>query len=82
MDDNYIIIGMVTRVGKHHVSPIEDDIYSEPQCVYVDAFPTLNGERSYIQHVLFKYKSITHIYRKSMPNQTDMDDRQKYNGEI
>ena len=62
-------------------SPIEDElIYSEPQRVLADAFPTLNGERSYIQHVyLDTIQSFTYtqIYAES----TDMAESQKYNGE-
>ena len=62
-------------------SPIEDElIYPEPQRVQMDAFPTLNGERSYIQHVYLDTLSsftYTQIYAES----TDMAESQKYNGE-
>ena len=62
-------------------SPIEEElIYSEPQRVLADAFPTLNGERSYIQHVYLDTLSsftYTQIYAES----TDMAESQKYNGE-
>ena len=62
-------------------SPIEDElIYSEPQRVLADAFPTLNGERSYIQHVYLdtiQNFTYTQIYAES----TDMAESQKYNGE-
>jgi magnesium-transporting ATPase (P-type) len=62
-------------------SPIEDElIYPEPQRVQADAFPTLNGERSYIQHVYLDTLSsftYTQIYAES----TDMAENQKYNGE-
>lgn len=70
------LLGLVTSC-----SPIEDeDIYSEPQRVQVDAFPTLDGTRSYIQHVyLDTLQSFTYtqIYAES----TDMAESQKYNGE-
>jgi hypothetical protein len=62
-------------------SPIEEElIYSEPQRVLADAFPTLNGNRSYIQHVYLDTLSsftYTQIYAES----TDMAESQKYNGE-
>lgn len=61
-------------------SPIEEDIYPELRRAQADAFPTLNGDRSYIQHVyLDTLQSFTYtqIYAES----TDMAESQKYNGE-
>ena len=69
------LLGLVTSC-----SPIEDDIYSEPQRVYVDAFPTLNGSQDYIQHVYLNTNQ-SHTYTEIYAESTDMDDRQKYNGE-
>ena len=69
------LLGLVTSC-----SPIEDGIYSEPHRVQVDAFPTLNGTRSYIQNVYLDTTqsfTYTQIYAES----TDMAESQKYNGE-
>lgn len=69
------LLGVVTSC-----SPIEDDIYPELRRVQADAFPTLNGDRSYIQHIyLDTLQSFTYtqIYAES----TDMAESQKYNGE-
>lgn len=76
--DGLIIILAVLGMS---CEPIEEElIYSEPQRVLADAFPTLNGERSYIQHVYLDTLSsftYTQIYAES----TDMAESQKYNGE-
>lgn len=63
-------------------SPNEDiDIYSEPLRVEEGiAFPTLNGEQSYFQHVyLDTLQSFT--YTQVYAESTDMAESQKYNGE-
>ena len=74
----YLIILAVWFIS---CAPIEEEIiYSEPQRVLADAFPTFNGERSYTQHVYLDTLSsftYTQIYAES----TDMAESQKYNGE-
>jgi len=81
----FILIWLLTimlAVWFTSCSPNEDiDIYPEPLRVEEGiAFPTINGDQSYIQHVyLDTLQSFTYtqIYAES----TDMAESQKYNGE-
>jgi len=76
-----VLVFIIIILSFTSCSPNEDElIYPEPQRVQVDAFPTLDGTRSYIQHVyLDTIQSFTYtqIYAES----TDMAESQKYNGE-